>query len=192
MTMSSPPGPIQSAPGSPLRPERPDVAALKKLRRNMAWAQLVFTLAMSILLLFAYTIQIPTALNETTGLLSVERIGKNYYTVVTHNGEPLLLTCMDHLGGYSGCLTDEEALHYAGQIVVVSWTRIWLAPLVETNRLVILKNVDTEVISRHQTLARIQHTRSGLLWLTAGLFAVVSTVLWLMYRTAKRKVSSAH
>ena len=189
---TSSPDPIPSASGSPPRPEHSDAAALKKMRRNMAWAQLFNILSMATLLLSAYAIQIPTALNETTGLLSVERIGKNYYTVITHDSEPLLLTCMDHLGGDSGCLTSEEALHYAGQKVVASWTRIWLAPLVGTNRLVILKHADTEVISRNQTLARIQHTRSRLLWIAVSLFAALSTLLWLMYRTAKRKVSSAH
>ncbi len=158
----------------------------------MVLAQLFYSLAMATLLLFTYAIEIPATLNETTGILSVERIGKNYYTVIAHDNEPLLLTCVDHLGGYSRCLTDEEASRYIGQNVVASWTRIWLAPLVETNRLVILKSADTDVISRQQTLARIQHSRTGLLWLAIGLFTALSIALWFMYRTAKRKISAAH
>lgn len=134
-----------------------------------------------VMLWYQSSSQIPNKLNESSGVLAEERVGRKLMTKITDGEDVYWFTCASSLGGFSTCITKQKSSELLGRHASVFWYDQKIFPAIEQRKLVVLVVEGKEIISRAMSEERLARGKKTSFWVlgVVGFFALCVSAFFL-------------
>lgn len=150
--------------------------------KNFAIISFVGYLGYAVVMLwYQSSAQIPNKLNESSGVLAEERVGRKLMTKITDGEDVYWFTCASSLGGFSTCITKQKSSELLGRHASVFWYDQKIFPAIEQRKLVVLVVEGKEIISRAMSEERLARGKGASFWVlgVVGFFAFCVSAFFL-------------
>lgn len=154
----------------------------REASRNFAIISFVGYLGIVVVMLwYQSSAQIPNKLNESSGVLSEERVRGKLMTKITDGEYVYWFTCASTLGGFSTCITKKKTSELLGRYASVFWYDQKIFPAIEQRKLVVLVVEGKEIISRAMSDERLARGKKNSFWVlgVVGFFALCVSAFFL-------------
>ncbi len=154
----------------------------REASRNFAIISFVgYLVIVAVMLWYQSSAQIPNKLNESSGVLSEERVGRKLMTKITDGEYVYWFTCASSLRGYSTCITKQKSSELLGRHASVFWYDQKIFPAIEQRKLVVLVVEGKEIISRAMSEERLARGKKNSFWVygIVGFFALCVSAFFL-------------
>jgi uncharacterized membrane protein len=134
-----------------------------------------------VMLWYQSSAQIPNKLNESSGVLSEERVGGKLMTKITNGEDVYWFTCASSLRGFSTCITKRKSSELLGRYASVFWYDQKIFPAIEQRKLVVLVVGGKEIISRAMSEERLASGKRNSFWIcgVVGFFVLCVSAFFL-------------
>jgi len=154
----------------------------REASRNFAIISFVGYLGIvAVMLWYQSSAQIPNKLNESSGVLSEERVRGKLMTKITDGEYVYWFTCASTLGGFSTCITKQKSSDLLGRYASAFWYDQKIFPAIEQRKLVVLVVEGKEIISRAMSEERLARGKRNSFWVlgVVGFFALCVSAFFL-------------
>lgn len=127
----------------------------------------------------------PDQLNESRGIISFKKVGKNILTKLSTSKGEELFTCASGLGRYSECLTHKEMPSLLNKRANVLWYEHSVFPTITTRKLVALYVDGQEIISKERSEKRMARSKSISLWVSLIMTVLIVSIAAFLLKKAK-------
>lgn len=125
---------------------------------------------------YEMTNHIPTHLIESSGILSVKKIGKNLYTSISGEQGTRVLTCASSYKGYTRCLPHEITPNLIDKEAKAFWYEQEVLPFMKNNKLVELYINGDPVITREMSEERMARRKKDSIYVHFGMMLLALSI----------------
>ncbi|MGO4312037.1 hypothetical protein AB4Z35_19590 [Pseudomonas sp. KB_15] len=140
-----------------------------------------------VMLWYQSSAQVPNKLNESSGVLSEERVRGKLMTKITDGDNVYWFTCASSLRGYSTCITKRKSSELLGRHASVFWYDQKIFPAIEQRKLVVLVVEGKEIISRAMSEERLAGGKKSSFWVLGVVGLLVICVSAFFLKKARRR-----